>query len=362
MTIYTRILQQIGSSILISLPTEWIKKNQLSKGKIVSIEINNDNTISIYNVNANEEIKIDFIYQSNNINNEISKSRQLESISENSEKYERKTSGDIKNLLNKIYGAYLLGFNTINIKSKYQISYEDSEIIKKSIRKLIGLEIVDEDSYNINLQFLLDANTLNIEKILNMMNSIISGMFKETIYSLEGKFTEDLKKKISSRDDEIDRQYFLLVRLLRTAIMNKKLARNLNLSNIDMLDYRIAANYLETAGDLITELISYFTDINKDKQISDLIKKTGIFIEEMQVFSIDAFTSMSRYKALKVIENYEYFKTSLSELKRAITINKEPVINDSSLISIVNIVSCLDKIAKCWVDITDLAKPTYMIK
>ena len=33
MTIYTRSLQQIGSSILISLPTEWIKKNFLSTEK-----------------------------------------------------------------------------------------------------------------------------------------------------------------------------------------------------------------------------------------------------------------------------------------------------------------------------------------
>ena len=84
----------------------------------------------------------------------------------------------------------------INIKSKESISFEDSETIKKSIRKLIGLEIVDENNYNINLQFLLDAKTLNIEKILNMMNSIITGMFRETIYSISDGFNQDLKKKI----------------------------------------------------------------------------------------------------------------------------------------------------------------------
>ena len=273
-----------------------------------------------------------------------------------------KTTEDIKILLNKIFGAYLLGYNTINIKSKEPISFEDSEEIKKSIRKLIGLEIVDENNYNINLQFLLDAKTLNIEKILNMMNSIITGMFKETIYSIDGKFNQDLKKKIASRDDEIDRQYFLLVRLIRTAIMNKKLASTLNLSNIDMLDYRIAANFLETAGDLITELISYLTEVKEDKQITDLIKKTGGSLEEMQIYSIEAFTKMSRDKAFKVIENYEEFRISLSNLKRNIKSNKDILTNETSLVAVVNIISCLDKIAKCWIDITDLAKPTYLIK
>ena len=359
MTIYNRALQQIGNSILISLPSEWIKKNLLTKGKIISMETNSDNTISIYNINQEQEIKIEFNYHYDgrelNVKNAVDgKDNKISGIG--------KTTEDIKILLNKIFGAYLLGYNMINIKSKESISFDDSETIKKSIRKLIGLEIVDENNYNINLQFLLDAKTLNIEKILNMMNSIITGMFRETIYSLHGKPNLDLKKKIASRDDEIDRQYFLLVRLIRTAIMNKKLASTLNLSNIDMLDYRIAANYLETAGDLITELISYLSEIKEDKQIAELIKRTGSSLDEMQIYSIEAFTKMSRDKAFKVIENYEEFKISLSELKKNIKSNKDILINETSLVAVVNIIACLDKIAKCWIDITDLAKPTYLIK
>jgi phosphate uptake regulator len=356
MTIYTRSLQQIGSSILISLPTEWIKKNFLSKGKSINIETNSDNTISIYSINQNEDIKIEFNYHTNNPEERTKNNVNKKDLTNG------KTTEDIQILLNKIFGAYLLGYNIINIKSIEPISFEDSETIKNSIRKLIGLEIVDENNHNINLQFLLDAKTLNIEKILKMMNSIITGMLRETIYPINGNFNQDLKKKISSRDDEIDRQYFLLVRLLRTAIMNKKLASTLNLSNIDMLDYRIAANFLETAGDLITELISYLTEVKEDKQIIELIKKTGESLEEMQTYSIEAFTKMSRDKAFKVIENYEEFKGSLSEIKKNIKSNKEILTNETSLVAVVNIISCLDKIAKCWIDITDLAKPTYLIK
>ena len=132
MTIYTRTLQQIGSSILVSLPTEWIKKNFLIKGKTINIETNSDNTISIYNNNQNQEIKIEFNYQYEimykkysmiiDINNKIS------TIG--------KTTEDIKILLNKIFGAYLLGYNTINIKSKEPISFEDSEDNKEIYQKI----------------------------------------------------------------------------------------------------------------------------------------------------------------------------------------------------------------------------------
>jgi hypothetical protein len=52
----------------------------------------------------------------------------------------------------------------------------------------------------------------------------------------------------------------------------------------------------------------------------------------------------------------------LSELKKNIKSNKDILIKETSLVAVVNIIACLDKMAKCWVDITDLAKPTYLIK
>ena len=88
--------------------------------------------------------------------------------------------------------------------------------------------------------------------------------------------------------------------------MNKKLSSVLNLSNIDMLDYRIAANFLETAGDLITELISYLIEIKEDKNIVELIKKTGSSLEEMQTFSIEAFTKMRPLQLIKPKKANEY--------------------------------------------------------
>jgi phosphate uptake regulator len=353
MTIYTRILQQIGSSMLISLPNEWVKKNTLSKGNTVTIETNIDNTISIYNNYQEEEIKIVF---------ELNDNSENQQKIENSYNHVGSNEKIIKIILNKIFGAYLLGYNRIIVHSQNQISFENSETIKKATRKLIGLEIVDENSFNITFQFLIDAKTLNIQKILGMMNSIIQGMFRETIHSLSGDYSSDLKNKIASRDDEIDRQYFLLVRIIRTAIMNKKLASNLNLTNIDMLDYRIAANYLETAGDLIAELVTYLSKFKWDSQISTLIKKIGYSLEEMQYYAIEAFISTSRDKAFKVIENYEDFKHNIAELKKNIASNQNENVDETYSITLVSSISCLDNISKCWIDITDLAKPTYTLK
>ena len=58
----------------------------------------------------------------------------------------------------------------------------------------------------------------------------------------------------NGRDDEVDRQYFLLVRLIRSATMDQKPAGKPNLSNIDILDYRIQQPTFLRGGDYIVDL------------------------------------------------------------------------------------------------------------
>ena len=82
----------------------------------------------------------------------------------------------------------------------------------------------------------------------------------------------------------------------------------------------------------------------------------------MQYYAIEAFISTSRDKAFKVIENHEDFKQNIAELKKNIASNQYENADETYSITLVNCISCLDNIAKCWIDITDLAKPTYTLK
>src|SRR6185503_5220185 len=147
---YARRLQKIGSSILISLPSQWVKDNNLKKGSIVPVDINRDNSISIFPSDdmADESKEVAIPY----------------------------SPASMDTLVNQVYGAYLLGYDLIRIKASLQISFDHADRIKKAMRKLVGLEIIDEDSQNITAQFLLDANTLDAEKILRRMSSIVAGM------------------------------------------------------------------------------------------------------------------------------------------------------------------------------------------
>jgi len=331
MTHYARRLQRIGSSILISLPSEWIKSNKLTKGSTVPIEVNRDNTISIFPSleDADDKTKEVTITYS---------------------------PASMDTLVNQVYGAYLLGYDMIRIKAGLQISFDDADRIKRAMRKLVGLEIIDEDGLNITAQFLLDENTLDAEKILRRMSSIVAGMYRDVLDAIRSK-ENSIGRVISGRDDEVDRQYFLLVRLIRSAMMDQKLAGKLNLSNIDILDYRIAANHLESAGDSIVDLASSIHGLARSHFAEEIIEASSL-VEKMQEKSVAAFVNQNRSESNNVVKLYEIFVKLLNSVKEQAT-HKESS-NPQSTIAVLNMTYSMDNIARCWVDVADLVKPVHL--
>ncbi|HJU34761.1 MAG TPA: phosphate uptake regulator PhoU [Nitrososphaera sp.] len=325
---YARRLQQIGSSILVSLPSVWIKSNNLKKGSIVPVDINRDNSISIF-----------------------------PSQDDNADKIKELTlsypSVPMDMLLNQVYGGYLLGYDVIRIKASLQISFEDADRIKKAMRKLVGLEIVDEDGLLISAQFLLDADTLDAEKILRRMSAIVAGMYRDMLEAIKLKQNSSIRKVISGRDDEVDRQYFLLVRLIRSAMMDQKLAAKLNLSNIDILDYRIAANLLESAGDYIVDLANAI-ELSHIKAVDEIVE-AGVLVGKMHEKSIAAFVNKNRSESNTIIKTYDNFLEIMNAIKTSVDSKSL-----ESTVSILNLLYSMDKIARCWVDVADLVKPTHL--
>ncbi|MEM3322603.1 MAG: hypothetical protein QXY52_05810 [Conexivisphaerales archaeon] len=99
-------------------------------------------------------------------------------------------------------------------------------------------------------------------------------------------------------DIEIDKLYFLLVRILRTAIMDSSLVKVIGLTPVQILDFRLVLHVLERFGD---ELV-----ILSGKPITQTLQK----IKELKEKAIQAFNGNPRVipneiEKLKV-EAYNY--------------------------------------------------------
>ena len=324
MTKFVRRLQRIGSSILVSLPKEWVDANKLDKSSQVELETGQD-SISI---SANKETR---------------PTKELV-ISYPLPKEE--------NIVANITGAYLLGYDVIEINSKSIIPGKDREEIRNSMRRLVGMEIIEEDASHINMQFLLDATTLNPAKILKRMSSISLGMYDDVLNGLISDDKSNLQT-LSKRDVEVNRQYFLLVRLIRSTLVDKRLANAFNLENIDVLDYRVAANVLENAGDSIVELSNFIFNFSLPKEYSKKIYDVVKDFNKLAEKSIDAFTKPDRLLAIEAISMHKQYEKKVSLLRNTLGSKKQIPLDFLDLIYM------FERIAQSWADVADLVQPIY---
>ncbi len=320
---FIRRLQRIGNSMLVSLPKEWIDANNLGKGSQVELDAGPESVSISANPAARHAREIVISYP----------------------------LPEEENIVADITGAYLLGFDVIRINSKRNIPVQDREKIRNSMRRLVGMEIIEEDASHINMQFLLDAATLNPGRILKRMSSIALGMYDEVIRGLISDDKSNLQT-MSKRDVEVNRQYFLLVRLIRSTLVDKRLASAFNLENVDVLDYRVAASLLERAGDSIVLLSGMVINSSLSGDHSERIYDTVRGFEQLGQKSIEAFTAPDRLLAIQAISLHKIFEDDLIRLRTTLGRGQVPL-------EFLDLVYMFERITQSWADLADLVKPIY---
>jgi hypothetical protein len=135
--------------------------------------------------------------------------------------------------------------------------------------------------------------------------------------------------------------------------MDTRLAGIFNLENIDILDYRIAANTLESAGDTLVELSQSLIDVNLSKTDLKKIYDFAKDMEEIQTKSIDSFISNNRSLAIEAITLQRKNSEKISKIRSSLESKKEIPL------AFFDLVYMFEKILQSWSDITDLVQPSY---
>jgi phosphate uptake regulator len=254
----------------------------------------------------------------------------------------------------QIIAKYLLGFDIIRVQGKDKIGFDVRDAVKTTVRNLVGLEIVEEDHSGIVLQCLLEPSGFRPEKILRRGYSITAGMYRDVINAfVEGDL--QLAKGVIARDDESNRLYFLLVRILRTIIQNPSLSEKLGLSPIDCLDYRLAASLVEAIGDDCVQTARKIMELRGtklDKRLSKLFLNLQTVGSEAHDKALDAFLSgdigvAEGVRSMRSKVEKEF--ADIEELARSQSLNSVPLI--------LAVASFLRQIYEHNVDISDLAVP-----
>jgi len=310
-----------SGTFFVTLPKDWAIRNGINRGSIVASLITPD-----------DKIIIDPKYTA--------------------EQAPRTASIKLgPHISREIISKYLLGYDVLMIEARDRITLEQRNVIKQTSNRLVGLEIIEEDQTKIVMQCLLEPSAFPPEKILRREHLIASDMFKDSITALLDRDVH-LARNVIARDNEVDRLYFLLVRVLRTIIQNPSLSEKLNVYPIDCLDYRLVASLVESVADQssqIAECSIKIKDLEMDEGVSRIIRNLYKVIHETYNDAVVAFLSRN----VPIAESVRERESKVKELNQEI----ESLASKLSLEraqDLTIILSLLNRVYDHSVDISDL--------
>jgi len=319
-----KIQRTRGGTFFVTLPKDWALKNGINRGSVVSTS-----------VTPNGRLVIDPRYN-------------LEPT------LKTVTVRPSAHLSREIIGKYLLGYDIIRVEAKGTITVEQRKIVKETSSRLVGLEIIEEDYTKIVMQSLLEPSALPPEKILRREHLIASGMYRDAVTALiEGEV--QLAKNVIARDNEVDRLYFLLVRILRTVIQNPSLSEKLEVYPIDCLDHRLVASLVESVGDHSSQIAEYavrLEGLKLNDEISQSLSSLHDVVYESYRDAVTAFLSRN----ISIADSVRDKKDMVEEMYR----NVESASNTLSIEIAQNLISVISLITRIYdysVDISDLTTP-----
>jgi|Deesub1362B_J571_1020462.scaffolds.fasta_scaffold00003_334 phosphate transport system protein len=272
---YRKIQKTTTGTYFVTLPKNWIEMNKIKHGDMVDIEIRKDGALIIYptsHISREKENKVTIPYR----------------------------YGEMSSVSDIIMGAYLLGYDIIEVISLEDgIEPKDREEIRRFVQFFIGLEVLDESERTIIIRSILDPSYTDPSKLLKRMAYLVEDMLRDGFKAILNGDNR-LASFVTQRDREVNRVYFLLIRLLRGALRNPMLADRYNLNPLDYLDYRVAAKTIESIGDIAANLMPYIREAIEDEAIKAIFDE----VIDMYRLAVDIFFEKSMDKR-KIIENLE---------------------------------------------------------
>ncbi len=297
-TLETRKVQKVGySTITVSLPSEWVRENEIAPGDIVFIMPETDGTLRV-------------------VPSDLAKKEEAEEYIINADLCDEK-----KLLERLIVGSYILGRDVVRITSSNRIKSESVAEVRGIVQKLIGLGILEETSKSILLQCSVDPTKFQMDMLIRRLSLIASTIYSEALQALvknDGKLAVDA----ISREDEADMMYFLATRLLVLAERKRDLAEKIGFGKVFLIPctclilqhLEIIADYSEDIAKRVIELEDYSSTIDKStlERIYNLSEIAHIIFQK----AVDCLFSRDLKIANNLLEMHEVLENELEKEMR----------------------------------------------
>ncbi|MCW3996752.1 MAG: hypothetical protein NWE98_11480 [Candidatus Bathyarchaeota archaeon] len=277
-----RIMSLGRSSLVISLPKNWLQLTELNKGDVVSFAIQRDRSLVVYpgsrKKSDNKEITIH--------------------VAQNDEQ---------ALISRRIVGCYLNGYSGIRLISQNIFSMQQRKWIR-NIAGVLYMRIMESDAKSIYMQALIDESKASLEQAIERMRLISLSMCEDAFTALKNN-NIDLAKSVFSMVADADHFTFFILRLLRNAAQNSVLANELHVDPLDCMDHETLVDSMEyaahSAADLARQITLQGEEEKIPNEICELLSTAGALAVDMYTKAINTFFSKDDQTAVEILKNQQ---------------------------------------------------------
>ena len=262
-----RRVQKFGkSTLMVSLPADWVKEVGLNPGESIYLEVDEDGSLKVYPPNLKTE----------------GSSKEM--------KIQIKTNVSPELISRIIYSLYILGYDKITIESTEGPFNEDIlRKVKDTVRSLIGLEIVSQDLTTLQIQSFLDPTKYSMSSLVSRLSNTLKQMLHYLNLGIK-EASRTFLQEVLELEKEVDRLYYLSLRQLLLAQVNRSLAYMIGVKRIQIIGNRILMKAIEEAADEISEAASDLLSLHPEDlevlkvswdKIDMIVDQTAVVIDHV---------------------------------------------------------------------------------
>ncbi|MDY6788597.1 MAG: phosphate uptake regulator PhoU [Candidatus Nanohaloarchaea archaeon] len=282
----SRKVQKVGESTLsVSLPKYWTEEVDLEAGDEVIFEKNKDGSLTLKNSRETEEGNPKCI-----IDFDSCRSQGL--------------------LSRAIVGAYILGYETVEISSDSKISMEQVNQIQRTMRRLNGMTILAQEPEKVVLHNFMDVEGSSVYIIIRKLYRTVLHMLDSAVYGLvQGK--PDLIEEVGEMENDVDILYWLILRQLLSAIEDEKIQERIGIeSSPHIVGNRTTVKSLEGMADCIEDMGEHVkflleNDVQLSRKGKESLSEITELVHKQIGKSVESLIEQDVGKANEVLESAE---------------------------------------------------------
>jgi phosphate uptake regulator len=274
-----RKIMRLGkSSLVVSIPKSWAVKYKLDSSAQIILIPQRDGSLAIY---------------------------PAKEFSESPSEQEVMTDPtDEPGILERrLIAAYLNNFGVIRLRSSGVFTPEQQTLIRKRVRMLTGLQIIDSSTNEIVIQSLMKLDHLDLPKSMRLTHRIASSMLTDALSALQMRDVE-LARTVIGLDEDVNQFYFLVFKQLRAALLDPRFMNELGIDSMDCLTYLMFIQRVENVADhakVIAEAVIALAKEECPKELINLALKTGDEVHGIYTVAAEAMLNSDDKAANGVI-------------------------------------------------------------